>query len=286
MTLDLPAYVLRSLPSWSLVLLSVTAAGCATERAGPPVKHDHIVVLELPPTPSERSLRRVLHGKRENVIAATLAADRDHINQALDEDLRRSLPAAVHTLTRIDFVPFDQPGASAIGRPIEGAALPRLESSLPADSYLRIRVTDYGETPRRWEAAYIGFEVVSTLAIAGALYVHKLTRPVAAAYLAEESVEEISEGYAGFWTLNRLSRPVRIEADMVDGLTGRILWREAHTGLARWRWRNLRHMDDTARDALLEASLGRAVEAFAKSLGQRERRVAAHGFLTSPRPRS
>lgn len=252
-----------------MVLLYVTAAGCVTERTIPSISPDHIVVLELPPTPSERSLRRVLHGKHESVAAATLAADREHINQALDTDLRRSLPPADCSPTRIDFVPFDVPSSTAIGRPIDGAVLAGLQSSLPADSYLRIRVTDYGETPRRWEAAYIGFEVVSTLAIAGALYVHRLTRPVAAAYLAEESVEEISEGYAGFWALNRLSRPVRIEADWIAGRSGEVLWRDAHTGLGAWHWRNLRHMDDAARDALLDASTRQAVDALVRRLRQR-----------------
>ena len=125
-----------------------------------------------------------------------------------------------------------------------------------------MRVTDYGETPRRWEGAYITFEVTSTLAIAGGLYLHKLTRPVAAAYLLEESIEEFSEGFAGFWTLNRLSRPVRIEADIVDAQSGQVLWHGAHTGFARWHWRNLHHMDDATRDALLSESMNKAVTAF------------------------
>ena len=246
--------------------MSATSSGCVTQHTIPTDSSERVVVLELPATPGPRSLGRVLHGKRASFVASTLAADREHIRQALDTHLRQSLPPAACSATRIDFVPLDEPDASAIGRPIDGVTLARLQSSLPADSYLRVRVTDYGETPRRWEAAYIGFEVVSTLAIAAALYVHRLTRPVAAAYLAEESVEEISEGYAGFWTLNRLSRPVRIEADWIAGRSGEVLWSDAHTGLAAWHWRNLRHMDDAARDALLDASTRKAVEALARNL--------------------
>lgn len=187
----------------------------------------------LSPTVQDRSLRRVLHRRHEEVNADALAADRRRINQDLETTLRESL--------------------GCVGSP---------ESSHAADVYLRLRVTDYGETPRRWAGAYVTFEVVSTLAIAAGFYVHAVTRPVAGAYLLEESIEEFSEGYAGFWALNRLSRPVRIEADLIDGPSGRVLWRGAHTGLAHWRWRNLRHMDDAVRDTLLAVSMRKAVKAF------------------------
>jgi hypothetical protein len=93
----------------------------------------------------------------------------------------------------------------------------------------------------------------------------------AGAYLLEESIEEFSEGYAGFWVLNRLSRPVRIEADLIDSQTGQVLWREAHTGLAPWRWRHLRYVDDTTRDELLTTSMDKAVKALAASLDSRMR---------------
>lgn len=251
-----------------MVLLSVAPAGCVTEHTIPTDSPEHLVVLELPATPGPGSLGRVLHAKHASLVASTLSTDRERIRQALDTELRRSLPSSTCPPTHIDFVPLDEPKASAIGRPLDAATLAGLQASLPADSYLRVRVTDYGETPRRWEAAYIGFEVVSTLAIAAALYVHRLTRPVAAAYLAEESIEEISEGYAGFWTLNRLSRPVRIEADWIAGRSGEVLWSDAHTGLAAWRWKNLRHVDDATRDVLLDASTRKAVEALARSLEQ------------------
>lgn len=50
--------------------------------------------------------------------------------------------------------------------------------------------------------------------------------------MVEEGIEEYSEGYAGWWLLNRLSRPVRIEADLIDGKTGAVLWHDSDTGLA------------------------------------------------------
>ena len=216
-----------------------------------------------PPAVSDRQLRRVLHTKDEKVDAEALAADRRHINQALEATLREALPCVTSTQgAPIDVIVVADPSLSLMGRPPRGPALGLLQSSHAADAYLRLRVTDYGETPRRWRGAYIGFEVVTTIAIAAGLYVHKVTRPVAGAYLLEEGVEEFSEGYAGFWTLNRLSRPVRIEADMIDGQSGQGLWHGAHTGLARWRWRSLRHVDPATRDALLTASMNQAVRAF------------------------
>ena len=235
-------------------------AGCATQ---PPLSRasfrpERLEVLELPPAVADRPLRRVLHGKHEEADAVTLTADREHINQSLEATLRESVPCIGSSSAALSDM--------AIGRPIDSANLATLQSSHPADAYLRLRVTDYGETPRRWRAAYVSFEVVTTLGIAAGLYVHKVTRAVAVGYLLEESVEELSEGYAGFWVLNRLSRPVRIEADLIDGRTGQVFEREAHTGLAPWRWRHLRHMDDTTRDELLNTSMRRAVKALSKGL--------------------
>ena len=250
---------------WLLLFGALTVSGCTSEPGILPASAGHLVVLELPPTPNPKSLGRVLHESHAAVDPAFLSASRQRITRELDADLRAGPLAKADSPRHVDIEPFDGAGMT-IGSPLAAAALIELQSSQPADAYLRIRVTDYGETPRRWEAAYIGFEVVSTAAIAGALYLHKVTRPVAAAYLGEETVEEVSEGYAGFWALNRLSRPVRVEADLVDGGSGRLLWHAAHTGLSRWRWRNVRHMDDAARDALLEASMRKAVEKLAKDL--------------------
>ena len=208
-------------------------------------------------------MRRVLHGKHEEVNPEAFAADKRGINRALETTLGETLGClSSPDGAAIGVAPGDGPGISAIGHAVSKTALTELQTLHPAGAYLRLRVTDYGETPRRWEGAYITFEVVTTLAIASGLYVHRVTRPVAAAYLLEESVEELSEGYVGFWALNRLSRPVRIEADIIDGHTGQALWSDAHTGLAPWRWRNLRRMDDATRDLLLATSMRKAVKAF------------------------
>ena len=247
-------------------LAAIVLAACATQNPEPESfasTHRHIQVLELPSSVGDRSLERVLHGKHEKVSAAILAADRRRINQALEAALRDATPCfAGLTTASLDIVPVDDPRLSTIGHAIDERTLASLQSAHTAEAYLRIRVTDYGETPRRWEGAYITFEVVSTVAIAGGLYLHRVTRPLAGAYLLEESIEEFGEGYAGFWALNRLSRPVRIEADLVDAQDGQVLWHNAHTGLAGWHWKNLRHMDDPTRDGLLDTSIDKAVREF------------------------
>ncbi|MGH8134106.1 MAG: hypothetical protein ACRETG_05370 [Steroidobacteraceae bacterium] len=251
-----------------LLVLGVLAltAGCATQPPIPRTLAHHLVVLELPPTVGDRSLRRVLHGKHEQVTPAVLAADRQRINATLTTTLAQSLQcvASPSRSLAIEIIASDDaPDATMMGHALDSATLRTLQASHPADAYLRLKVTDYGETPRRWKGAYVAFEVVATLAIAAVLYVHKVTRAVAGAYIVEESVEEFSEGYAGFWVFNRLSRPVRIEADMLDGQTGELLGREAHVGLASWRWRHLWHMDNATRDGLLDTSMHKALQPFA-----------------------
>lgn len=235
------------------------SAGCATQPAIARGPVRRLVVLEVQPAVGERALRRVLHGGQKQVSPEMLAADRQRIKAAVTADLAENVRCG-EPLEILDDA--DYPGADGIGHPLDRTTLEKLQAAYPADVYLRMRVTDYGETPRRWEGAYVTFEVVTTLGIAAALYAHKVTRAVAGAYLLEESIEEFSEGYAGFWALNRLSRPVRIEADMLDGETGQVLRRETHVGLASWRWRNLWHMDDATRDRLLDTSMQKAISPF------------------------
>jgi hypothetical protein len=71
----------------------------------------------------------------------------------------------------------------------------------------------------------------------------------------------VSEGYVGFWTLNRLSRPVRINADLLDGRTGLVVWHGVKTGLAGWQWRHLVYMNEQMRDELLARSMRKAATA-------------------------
>ncbi|MHB8622225.1 MAG: hypothetical protein ACYC9J_09860 [Sulfuricaulis sp.] len=103
-----------------------------------------------------------------------------------------------------------------------------------ADALLRFGITDYGLTPKSWRKGYIAFEVTSTLAIAAAIAYSGSTaaKAVAGAYLAQETVEETAEAYAGFWALDVACRPVRIEAELIRLNPVTTVWKTDDTGLS------------------------------------------------------
>lgn len=259
-------------PIWVGILLLF--AGCATQPPAPVVtllhSQSHLSVLNLPSTVGDDSLRRIFHDGDKTVSVDTLADDRRHVERLVEAAFKQSLARShLPILSAATFARIGDMNAMTIGQPVDAADLTALQAQYPADAYLRVQVTDYGETPVSWESAYITFEVVTTVAIAGLLYTHTVTRPLAVAYVAEEGVEEFSEGYAGFWLINRLSRPVRIEIDLVDGRTGAVLWHDSETGMDDWHWRNLWHMNNGTRDILITNSTGNAVKALVNELGDR-----------------
>lgn len=65
---------------------------------------------------------------------------------------------------------------------------------------------------------------------------------------------------------DRLSHPVRLDADLVDGESGAVLWHESETGMADWRWDHLWHMDDATRAGLIQVSTDRSADALVKEL--------------------
>jgi hypothetical protein len=93
----------------------------------------------------------------------------------------------------------------------------RIQTATGADALLRFGITDYGLTPKSWRKGYATFEVTSTLAIAGVIAYSGSTvaKAAAGAYLTQEAVEETAEAYAGFWGLDVVCRPVRIEAELI-----------------------------------------------------------------------
>jgi len=250
--------------------LLVLATGCATQPAAVTFLRpdSHLAVLQLPPAVSDDSLRRVLHPDEKEVPVDALAADKLHLAQLVQASLAEALAkSGVPLLASAEFTSFEGFPAMSVGQPLDGGSLTTLRAQHPADAYLRIQVTDYGQTPKDWKSAYVTFEVVSTLAIGGLLYVHKSTRPLAVLYLAQEGIEEYGEGYAGWWLLNRLSRPVRVDADLIDGTSGAVLWHGSETGMAGWQWGHLWHMDQETQGDLLRISTDRMVDDLVTDLG-------------------
>ncbi len=109
-----------------------------------------------------------------------------------------------------------------------------IQRTTGANALLRFRITDYGMTPISWRNGYITFEVTSTLAIAGIIAFSGSTaaKAVAGTYLVQEAVEESAEAYAGFWALNVVSRPVRIEAELISLNPVTMVWEDYDTGLS------------------------------------------------------
>lgn len=270
----LPGLPLRVAAATAALAVILLASGCATERAAPISSllppGSRLAVLQLPASVGDGSLLRVLHRDEKDMPAGTLAADRRQIEAEVDADLARTLPGAEdRALASAALISFDGGESMAIGKPLDAPTLARLRAEHPADAYLRLRVTDYGQTPQAWKGAYVSFEVVTTLGIGVLLYVHETTRPLAFLYVGQEAVEEYGEGYAGNWLLDRMSRPVRIDTDLIDGTDGAVLWRDSVTGLAAWRWDHLWNMDDPTRDRLLNSSTGRVIADLVTELGKK-----------------
>ena len=179
-------------------------------------------------------------------FAATLPADSAAARLAIDEAVRRAQIDALASMRRAierrggTVVAESEPALRAVrdlgldspDHAVSPESARALRSASHADALLRFRITDYGTTPRAWRKAYIAFEVVSTLAIAAVAYAYPKTRPIAGVYLVEETIEETLEGYGGFWALNEVCRPVRIEAEWISLDTGATVWKDSATGFS------------------------------------------------------
>jgi len=165
----------------------------------------------------------------------------------------------------------------------------RIRTATGADAILRFRITDYGLTPKAWRDGYIAFEVSSTLAIAGAIAYAGTTaaKAAAGAYLAQETVEETAEVYAGFRALDTVSRPVRIEAELVRLQPVATVWKSTDTGLSDTRLsRIFGKVAPKERNRQLEQATKHAVRSlmsdFAGVLGNVEGPPAGQKTLAQP----
>ena len=160
----------------------------------------------------------------------------------------------------------------------------QLYAASGADVLLRFRITDYGVTPKAWRNAVIIFEVTSTLGIAAIAYAYPATRPIAGIYLIEEGIEETIEAYAGFWALDEVSRPVRIEAELITLDTGTQAWKSSATGLSDvGLTRLVRKVSAAERAAQLNSAIQEAAEKIVadlqKALPQRAKAGSGEGRL-------
>ena len=235
----------------------------AREPAAGPLR---VVLVETPNSVDPPALRRV--------FAPDLAEDSDEARKLVQSGVAKAEAQAMvemqNALTLAGMVVLS---SEAITRRVNDLQINSTQTILRqetanelrivsgAEGLLRFRITDYGQTPKTWQKWVIGWEIVSTLGIAAIAYAAPKTRPLAGVYLVEESIEETIEAYSGFWALNKLCRPVRIEAELLDLRTGETVWADSNTGLAEVRLiRLVTSVDPATRDAQLEAATHEAAE--------------------------
>jgi hypothetical protein len=138
-----------------------------------------------------------------------------------------------------------------------------IQKSTGADALLRFRITDYGLTPLSWKNGYITFEVTSTLALAAVMAYSGSTvaKAAAGAYLVQEAVEETASAYAGFWALDVVCRPVRMEAELIRLNPVTTVWKAGDTGLSDVSLSRLtRKIEADERDRQLDQATDYAVK--------------------------
>jgi hypothetical protein len=259
-------------------LAIIAVAGCASfqdrDASTEPFPGFHrLVLVEIPMLREEAWLREQ--------FADELPRDSPAARQAIDEAVNgaeiSALASMQKALVQREGVTIDDSEATV--RTVKDLGLDnpdvvvspdiarRLRAASGADGLLRFRITDYGITPKAWRTAYIAFEVVSTLAIAGIAYAYPKTRPIAGVYLVEEIVEETLEGYGGFWVLNKVCRPVRIEAEWTSLYTGATVWKDSATGLSDIRpARLVRKVGQAEADAQRAQAIDKAVKKLAAEI--------------------
>ena len=255
----------------AILLFTLILGGCASstiqhfarEPADRPLR---VVLVETPNTVDPTALRRV--------FGPDLAEDSDEARKLVQSGVAKAEAQAMAEMQRalssskgMVILSSEAIAHSVSDLQMNNAEKLRKEAANElgtvsgADGLLRFHITDYGLTPKAWQNWVIGFEIVSTLGIAAVAYAVPKTRPFAGVYLVEESIEETVEAYSGFWALNKLCRPVRIEAELFDLRTGETVWADSNTGLAKVRLIRLVTSVDTAtRDAQLEAATHESVE--------------------------
>lgn len=152
----------------------------------------------------------------------------------------------------------------------------RLRAATGADALLRFGITDYGLTPKTWRSGYITFEVTSTLALAALIASPgtAVAKAAAGTYLTEEAVEETAEGYAGFWALDVVYRPVRIEAELIRLNPVGTVWEYDDTGLSGRKLARLTSKVSPAeRDRQLDQATDDAVKDIVSTLASAMKKI-------------
>ncbi len=254
----------------AFLFVALTFGGCATYPDMKAFVKSHretpvsILLIEAPPDIDHSRLQAVFAPSAKSPSGKAIASGIEHAqSRALDlmkamlerhrsfEVVSEPQPAKVARMLKKDpDHPLSQEDADAI------------HAETGADAIFLFRITDYGLTPGSWRDGYIAFEVSSTLAIAGVIaYTGSAAAHAAAGgYLVQETVEETTEAYAGFWGLDVVTRPVRLEAELVRLKPVGRIWKTDETGLSDIRLSRLtRTIPASERDLQLDQSTNHAI---------------------------
>jgi hypothetical protein len=222
-------------------LIAVALSACATGRGVAALEPPHanspfrVLVVESPMAVGPARLQPVLAPPAKpgsSAAVARIARGEAHA-QAL---ALAAMEQALGKRTGYEVINFPEreiAGTSFESR-LTQAQADRLRAATGADALLRLRITDYGLTPKSWRTGYIAFEVASTLALAGLIAYHgtAAAKAAAGAYLTQETIEETAEYYAGLGALDVVWRPVRMEAELERLYPAANVWKESATGLS------------------------------------------------------
>ena len=248
-------------PTFLFALIASLIAGCATDRDIKQFvraeKRPPRILLSEAPMSADRSKLDAVFARNEDTkeqIALVQSRALDWMGAALTGKQGTVFFTAG---TLVPDKPLSQPDADAISQ------------ATGADALLRFRITDYGLMPKSWRDGYVAFEVTSTLAIAGIIAYTGTTAAHAAAggYLAQETIEETTEAYAGLWGLDVVCRPVRLEAELVKLQPLKTIWTTEETGFSDIRLSRLtRTVAASERNSQLDQSTHRAIDDVAADL--------------------
>ena len=255
-------------------LIGTGLGGCATV-SDTQLTHSHlhtpmkVLVMQTPMTIGPARLQQVFAPASKQALPLTAPVIAHGVNHAEEYALSAMNSALAKHANLITETP-----ASSIEPPVDKSPRPNFDKTISLDEARRIRnatnadailqfgFTDYGLTPKSWRSSYITFEIVSTLAITALIASAgtSLAKGAAGAYLTQEAVEETAESYAGFWALDVVCRPVRIQAELIGLNPPGVLWRYDDTGFSDIKLSRLyRKVDITERDQQLAQATDSAV---------------------------
>lgn len=261
----------------SICSLGVGLGGCATtstmqQSQVPSERPIKLLVMEAPITVDSGRLQKVLAPNIKSPLSASdepIAQDVKHAEEYASEAMKSALAKRTEFIVvtpSVDEQQFlDKMQGQAVETTLSQEDADRIRTTTGADALLKFQITDYGLTPQSWRKGYITFEVTTTLALAAVIAYAGSTVAKAAAgvYLVQEGIEETAETYAGFWALDIVGRPVRIEAELIRLNPVATVWKASDTGLSDVRLSRLTSKVDTPE---LDNQLNQATDSAIKDI--------------------